>query len=425
MLEIYFMEIFTDVGGKPGIDCGGFCEFCFYKNVDFKKLESISIGCINCPANHIGCDYCHNTVTRVKNDFKPFNNVLNDLKGKIDKQELLGSLDDYKELKIIIGAGADVFYYPKLRELVSALKESQLNLHLGYTSGKPIKHESMAESLVSLGVDEISFSVFSTDPVKRRKWMNDFTPEESLRGLKIFCENIDVNASVVVIPGVNDKEEIFNTCINLEEWGVKSFVLRRFANFKNQGLILNNKPIIKGITPHTYEEFQRLVHDVAREFSFKVLGYPFSDPKNDFPFAISRIKNRVYLEKLPDIKCEATIITSKLAGPYLEKIFEVIDGFNLVNIVTVDKDVADLITHEDLETVNLIDVKRNVIIPSGALVHDKKAEEILNKDGKFRVVVRGPYVLTNPYYKDEFYEEELLNFELESFTALIDKINSF
>ena len=48
------MEIFSDVEGKHGIDCGGFCEFCFYKNVDFNNLESLSIGCINCPPNHIG-----------------------------------------------------------------------------------------------------------------------------------------------------------------------------------------------------------------------------------------------------------------------------------------------------------------------------------------------------------------------------------
>jgi len=418
------MEIFIDVGGKPGIECGGFCEFCFYKNVDFKKLESLSTGCINCPPNQIGCDYCHNTVTRVKNDFKPLSHVLNDFKEKFNKHLRAGSLN-YKELNVIIGAGADVFNYPHLYELVSTLKEYELRLHLGYTSGKPIDNDHMAENLISLGVDEISFSVFSTDPEKRRKWMNDNTPQKSLEGLKIFCENIDVNASVVVIPGVNDKEELFQTCVNLEEWGLKSFVLRRFANFKNQGLILNNKPIIEGVNPLSYEEFQELVREVAREFSFKVLGYPFCDPQNDFPFAISRVKNRDYLEKLPDIKSEATIITSKLAAPYLERIFGVIDEFNLVNIVSVDKDIADLITHEDLESVNLGNVKRNVIIPSGALVHDKKAEEILNKDGKVRLVVRGPYVLTNPYYRDEFYKEELLNFELNSFTALIDKINSF
>ncbi len=418
------MEIFIDVGGKPGIDCRGFCEFCFYKNVDFKKLESISIGCIKCSTNQIGCDYCHNTVTRVKNNFKPLANIVNDFKEKFNKYLLENSLN-HKDLSVIVGAGADVFNYPSLYKLVSTLKEYELRLHLGYTSGKPIDNDNMAENLISIGVDEISFSVFSTDPEKRRKWMNDNTPQKSLEGLKLFCQNIDVNASVVVIPGLNDKEELLETCVNLEEWGVKSFFLRRFANFRNQGLILNNKPIIEEIKPHTYEEFQELVSKISREFSFKVLGYPFSDPKNDFPFAISRVKNRDILEKLQEIKSEATVITSKLAKPYLEKIFSVIDEFNLVNIVSVDKDIADLITHEDLESIDLDDVKRNVIIPSGALVHDKKAEEILCRDGKFRIIARGPYVLTNPYFDGDLYKEELLNFELKSFNALIDVINCF
>ena len=177
----------------------------------------------------------------------------------------------------------------------------------------------MAEKLISLGIDEVSFSIFSTNPENRRKWMNDETSEESINGLKIFCENIDLNASAVIIPGVNDGDKLYETCANLEEWGVKSFILRRFANFKNQGLILNNSPIIDGINPHSYEEFHELVRKISHEFSFKISGYPFSDPKNDFPFSITKIKNGKYLEKLPDIKSEATIITSNLAINYLKK----------------------------------------------------------------------------------------------------------
>jgi methanogenesis marker radical SAM protein len=415
------MEIFTDVGGRTGVDCGGFCEFCFYKNVDFNNLEPIA--CINCPPNQIGCDYCQNIIKRVSNNFKSFSRVLTELKEKLNNEEY--KTLNHKDFKIIIAGGADVFNYPHLYELVSRLKESQLHLHLGYTSGKPIKHENMAQSLISLGVDEVSFSVFSTNPDIRKKWMKDETPEGSIKGLKMFCENIDLNASAVIIPGVNDGDKIFETCVDLEEWGVKSFFLRRFANFKNQGLILNNKPLIEGINPQSYEEFQELVHEVTREFSFKVSGYPFYDPQNESPFAISKIKNKNYLERLQDIKSEVTIITSKLAEPYLHKIFSVIDKFNLVNIVSVDKDIADLITHEDLESINLDEVKRNVIIPSGALVHDKKAAEILCSDGKFRIITRGPYVLTNPYYDGDLYKEDLLNFELKSFNALIDVINSF
>jgi len=417
------MEIYTDVRGRTGKDCGGFCEFCFYKNVDFNNLKPT--GCINCPPDNIGCAYCQNFIDRISTEFKPLYQVYADLNEKFN--EMGCSSLTPKDLQIIVAGAADILNYPQLYELVSKLKESQLSLHLGYTSGKPIKNVSMVQKLILLGVDEVSFSVFSTNPEMRRKWMNDETPEDSVNGLKIFCENIDLNASAVVIPGVNDGDELFQTCVNLEEWGVKSFTLRRFANFKHQGLILSKKPILDGIIPHSYEEFKEFVQKIADEFSFKVLGYPFYDPKNESPFTLSKAENRRYLEKLPQVKSEATIITGTLAAPFLKKIFRIIDKFNLVNIVSVDKEIADLITNEDLESINLTEVKRNVILPSGALVHIKQAEKLLSKDYKHRKILRGPYILTYPY-SDKGHltnKEELIQYELKSFKDLIDKINSF
>jgi methanogenesis marker radical SAM protein len=284
----------------------------------------------------------------------------------------------------------------------------------------------MVEDIISCGVDGVGFSVFSTNPEIRRRWMNDETPDESINGLKMLCENLDLNASAVVIPGINDENQIFKTCSDLEEWGVKSFSLRRFANFKRQGLILNNKPIITGVTPHSFEEFQELVKKVTDEFNFKVLAFPFYDPKNESPFIISKTRNEIYLNKLNKIRSEATIITSELSAPFLKKIFEIIDESNLVNIVSVNKEIADLIIHDDLESINLSELKNKIIIPGGALVHDKYSEKLLSKDGKHRRIVRGPYVLSNPYASEEYIynKDELIKFELESFNALIDKINS-
>ncbi len=409
----------------PGIDCGSFCRFCFYKNVDFNKLESLSIGCINCSPIQIGCEHCRGLINRVKNDFKPLHLVLNDLEFKLIIQNIWNSA--VKNPKVVAGAGADIFYYPYLFDLVSVIKKSQLDLHLGYTSGKSLKNEKISNKLISLGLDELSFSVFSTDPDLRRKWMRDQNPEEAIKALKLFCENIEVNASVVAIPGINDEEQIFETCSDLEEWGVKSFVLRRFANFKNQGLILNsNRPIIEGIEPQTYEEFQELVNKVTDEFSFRVLSFPYYDPKKDFPFAILKRKNRRYLDQLPEIKSKATVITGKLAAPFLKKFFKLVDEHNLVNVINVDKEIADLITHEDLESIDLANVKDTVIIPFGALVHDKKTLKILHKDNIPRKVIRGPLILTHHYHEsvDDFNQEELIEQELKSFNELIDKINT-
>lgn len=416
------MEIFTDVGGRTGIDCGGYCEFCFYKNVNFNNLEPI--GCMKCPPNQIGCNYCQNFINRVSTKFKPLSQVLEDIKAKFYKN-IMDSLDK-NNFKIIVGGGADIFSYPYLYELISILKQSSLILNLGYTSGKPIKDEYMPEKLISLGVDEVGFSVFSTNLEIRKRWMNDKTPDASINGLKMFCENIDLHASAVIIPGINDVDEIFETCIDLEDWGAKSLAMRRFANFKNQGLILNNKPLIDGINPHSYEEFKDIVQKINNEFSFKVIGYPFYDPENDSPFTISKKDNQHYLKDLKRIESEATIITSKLAEPFLKKIFGIIDKDNFVNIVSVDKEIADLITHEDLDSINLNELKSKVIIPGGAFVHNNYSKKILTKDGKDRSIIRGPYILTYPYYEGVHLnnKEELIKFELESFNDLIDKINS-
>ena len=282
------MELGTHVGGRPGIDCGGFCSFCFYKNVNFNKLKSLHLGCVNCPPDQMGCDQCRGLVDRVTDDFKPLHIVLNDLENQLAIQNIWSSL---KDAEIVVGAGADIFYYPQLIELVTILKNSGFPLHLGYTSGKAIKDENLAGELISLGLDQLSFSVFSTNPDIRRKWMGDKNPVEAVESLKLFCENIDVNASVVVVPGVNDQEHLFQTASDLEAWGVKSFVMRRFANFKYQGLILNdNRPIIKGINPQTIEEYQELVKKITDEFSFQVLSFPFYSPTKNFPFTIIKRK---------------------------------------------------------------------------------------------------------------------------------------
>jgi methanogenesis marker radical SAM protein len=413
------MEIMAHVGGKPGKDCGGFCEFCFFKTVDFKELESLKLGCRYCPPHQIGCNHCHEIIETVKTDFKTPNNVLMDLEKVLFKQRVLGILDDENPM-ITVFSTADIISYPHLPQLLSELKEREMLVHLGYTSGKGFKNEKMAEDIVSIGIDEISFTVFSTDPEKRRKWMKDKTPEESLKALKIFCENINVNASTVVIPGVIDQEDLFQTCSTMEDWGVKTFNLSNFANLKIQGLILNKKPVIEGITPHSQEEFQELVQKVVDEFNFRIGGSPHFEPKMDLPFAISQTKNRKYLENLPPITAEATILTSKLAAPYLKKIFEVMDKDHLVNIVNVEKEIADLIVPEDLALLNLHKLKNRIIIPADALVQDKQAEKILSKDGSQRSVIRGPKILSPTW---DLNKKEILNFEFNAFKELINTIN--
>ena len=407
------------VGGTPGKDCGGFCKFCYYKTIDFKKLDTISLGCKYCPPDQIGCDNCHKFKDELNNGFKPASQVLYTLMNILSWHKFLDNLD-YNNLRIITASCADIIFYPELYKLVSELKDQGLKVHLGYTSGKGINDMKIVKKLISLGVDEINFSVFSTDPEMRRTWMKDKSPEQSLKALKIFCENMEVNATSVVIPGVINEEEIIRTCSILEDWGVKSFILSRFVNYKDQGLILNYGPVIDGIEPQPYQQFEEMVKRVAREFSIRVIGSPMYDPENNIPYMLSKRENWKYLKRLKTINGEATIITSKLSLKHLKKIFDIIAG-DRVNVIAADKDIGDLITQEDLMELDFDEVKEKVIIPGGALVHDQVANKIFNKDKK-RTMLRGPFCLfLNDFEVSN--KEDVLLYELRSFNALIDKIN--
>ncbi|WJI08654.1 methanogenesis marker radical SAM protein [Methanobacterium sp. CWC-01] len=417
------MEILTHVGGTPGKDCGGFCKFCYFKTVNFKDLDSVALGCKFCPPQQIGCSYCHELIREVKNGFKSPNEVLTRL--VMNLEQLRNTQQEVHDLKINVGSWADVINYPYLHELLAVFQKYEFPVNLGYTSGKGIKGAETADELVDRGVTEVSFSVFSMNPDLRREWMRDKTPEKSLEALQRLCELCEVNASTVVVPGVITKEEIIDTCSILEEWGIKSFVLSRFANHQNQGLLFNYKPVEDGIESQPYQEFYDLVGNIAREFSFRVLGSPAADPDKGLPYILARRRNRKYLEQLPAIESEATIITSSLSAPFMEKIFQGIDGNGNVNILAVNKDIGDLIVPADLEEVDLKFVKSKAILPGGALLHDKEAHQLLNRDDKNRTVVRGPELLflpSNVYLNGK--EEEFIAHELRSFTELINLINA-
>ena len=52
------MEILADVGGKPGLDCKGFCSYCYFRGVkDIKPF-----GCKYCMPFQKGCDYCSRAI---------------------------------------------------------------------------------------------------------------------------------------------------------------------------------------------------------------------------------------------------------------------------------------------------------------------------------------------------------------------------
>lgn len=402
------MEILADVGGRPGLDCKGFCSYCYFKGV-----KSVSpFGCKFCMPFQKGCDYCSRAIVEGYPGFKPMDAVVFEVAGKC-----MGSIPD----KVTISGGGDLSCYPDLLPLTKMLSQGMVPIALGYTSGKGFKRADDAAALVEAGVTEVSFTVFSTKPELRKKYMGDKNAEIALENLRIFCKSCEVYCACVLIPGVNDGEELEKTCRDLEDMGAKGLILMRFANAREQGLILGNAPIIPGITPHTVEEFQNIVTQTAKRHHLRVTGTPLWDPLTGAPFALARHPERI--SSLPALRRSATIITSSIALPLLTAIFKQMG--EKVNVVAVNKDVGCLITIEDFMDLDLNQIKDTVIIPGRTLAHEKEIKRALGRDGRDRIVARGPDRLTvDGEMSISMTEEEVLDLEMEAFGELIEAINA-
>ena len=411
------MQIIADVGGVPGKNCRGYCKYCY-----FRKVKSIEpLGCKYCPPNNIGCSRCDEGVRDDGSDFKPPFLVLNEVQTTLMMNQMREG-----DLKANISGGGDVSCYPQLEELVSGLNQFGLKSHLGYTSGKGIDDSNQAMRLMDNGVDEVTFTLFANDVNLRKEWVCDPTPEASLESAKLFAENASLYAASVIIPGVNDGEVLHNTCEALEEWGAKALLLMRFANTREQGLILGNEPVVNDVEVQSIESFRELVKEINKEYNLRVTGTPTGDPTIDSPFIISKDGNEEYLQFLKPITGEATIITSKLAAPYIKSVFDKIGASDKVNVIATNKEIACLMTREDFEQINLDEVKDSVIIPGRCFVHDKVVQDIFSQDGVLRVVGRGPDTLSvDGELSSGLTDEDVVVEELESFRDLIDAINFF
>jgi methanogenesis marker radical SAM protein len=401
------MEILADLGGRPGHDCRGFCRYCYFKGV--KEVQPF--GCKHCMPFQKGCNYCTKSVKEGYSSFKPLSMIAQEIQQAVYFNRNI--------TKFNISGGGDVSCYPQLKPLVNFLSQYNKPIHLGYTSGKGLNRED-ALFFIDHGVNEVTFTVFATDPELRRSYMNDKTPEDSLIALRTLAEKCIVYAAAVLIPGVNDGDVLLKTCADLEEMDVKGLILMRFANTVTQGLILDNAPVIEGVVPHTISEFKSLVDEIHSRFKFRVTGTPLYDPETGAPFAIRSEPDLRSL--LPEVTKEATIITGEVAAPLLKEIFDDLGG--LVNIVPVKKDIGCLITIDDIKGLDLSVLKETVLFPGRAFVHDPEIKKIISADGIDRLVRRGPDLLTvDGEMSISMTKDEVLAKEIEAFTELIQMIN--
>ena len=402
------MDILADVGGRPGLDCKGFCSYCYFKGV--KGVEPF--GCKNCMPFKKGCDYCSRAIIEGYPGFKPLDMVVFEV-----AQKTFGAMPD----KVTISGGGDLSCYPDLLDLVTILSQGTVPVSLGYTSGKGFIKGDEAEDLIGAGVREVSFTVFSTRPELRKKYMGDRHPEAALSNLEIFCQECNVYCAVVLIPGVNDGPELETTCSDLVEMGAKGLILMRFANAREQGIILRNEPILPGVVPHTVEEFRQIVTNASEKYELRIAGTPLWDPETGAPFALAH--NREEIKKLPKVRRNATVITSSTAQPLLASIFKELG--DTVNVVPLKKDIGCLITLEDFQGLDLKEIKDTVLIPGRALAFDPEIRKALSLDGRDRMVVRGPDRLTvDGEMSISMSREEVIDLELEAFTDLIETINA-
>ncbi|ABN07483.1 protein of unknown function DUF512 [Methanocorpusculum labreanum Z] len=402
------VHLTIDIGGKPGKDCRGFCSYCYFKHAK----DVPPFGCRYCMPFKKGCDYCAKGVKEEYAGFYSLQDVADHFLA--DLQMVTGDIT-----KITISGGGDPSCYPEFNSLIEILGSLNVPLHIGYTSGKGFDDVDIADFMIENNMKEISFTIFASDPALREKYMHDPTPQASLDVIERLAAKIDVYAALVILPDVNDGEVLWNTLGWLEKIGVKGVILMRFANRENQGLILDNAPVIENQRVHTVEEFRELVSEAAARFpNLRLSATPLYDPAFDSPFAIRNEPD--LLAHLPRVTGKVSVVTGSIAAPYIAEILGACGALEGM-VVSVDKEISCLITIDDLKKLDASKLEETVIIPGRAFVHDPEAESVLDKR-----VIRGPETLSADGETSMGMDlTGVLTMEMEGFTYLIQLINQY
>jgi NifB/MoaA-like Fe-S oxidoreductase len=170
------------------------------------------------------------------------------------------------------------------------------------------------------------------------------------------------------------------------------------------------------------ESFRDLISDLNKKFTMKISGTPLWDPEIGSPFAL--LSEPELVAKLPRVQRHATVISGSIATPFIEKILSACGS--QVPVMPVTKEIACLITIDDLKELDLSALEPAVIIPGRAFVHDPEAQEVLSRDGTEREIIRGPEMLTaDAETSMGMTRNQVLAMEMDGFADLIRTINRY
>jgi NifB/MoaA-like Fe-S oxidoreductase len=95
-------------------------------------------------------------------------------------------------------------------------------------------------------------------------------------------------------------------------------------------------------------------------------------------------------------------------------------------VLPVAKEIACLITIDDIRELDPGALEPAIIIPGRAFLHDAEAQEVLSRDGIEREVIRGPEMLTaDAETSMGMTRDQVLALEMDGFADLIRTINRY
>jgi NifB/MoaA-like Fe-S oxidoreductase len=130
------------------------------------------------------------------------------------------------------------------------------------------------------------------------------------------------------------------------------------------------------------------------------------------------------MKNLPRVQHRASVISGSIAAPFIEKVL--VSCGSKVPVIKVNKEIACLITIDDVRELDFSALEPVVIIPGRAFVHDAEAQEVLSSDGIDRQIIRGPNMLTaDAETSMGMTRQQVLEMEMDGFADLIRTINRY